>query len=421
MMNTKNTTISRRHFMKWTSVGMATLWGLGQSKLVLAATPYHVVVVGGGFAGATAAKYLKLWGGGSVNVTLVEPNSTYYSPILSNLVLNNNLTADKLAFSYATLTSKYQVTHKANKVTTIDAANKTVTLDDSSTLTYDRLIVAPGIEFDYVNNYDTALVPHAWQGGAQVDTLHSQLAAMQDGGTFVITIPPSPFRCPPGPYERACIVADWLQRNKPASKVVVLDANADIVVEKDSFSARFTQYGVTYLAGVTVTNVNSDTKTVTVSGAPQTSYAADILNVIPPQKAGANALLSSAGLLSGNWAPVEPKTFESTLVANIHIIGDAQGTGVPKAGHIGNSEAKVAAEAVLNLLHGLTTATAPKLNSACYSPVSLNEATWLTGTFEYKDGQMVLVSQSFASGAPSTRNYSEMFGWASNLLSDTFA
>lgn len=420
-MSKKNTNLSRRHFLKWTSASAVTLWGLGQSKLVLGATPHNVVVIGGGFAGATAAKYLKLWGGSSVNVTLVEPNSSYSSPILSNLVLNNNLTTANLTFSYATLTSKYQVVHKANTVTAIDGNNKVVTLNDNSTLAYDRLIVAPGIEFNPVNTYDTAKVPHAWKGGSQVDVLKGQLAQMPNGGTFVMTIPPAPYRCPPGPYERACVVADWLQRNKPASKVIVLDANADILVEKKSFGARFTQYGVTYIPSATVTNVNSDTKTVTVSGAPQASYNADVLNVIPPQKAGANTLLSNAGLLSGNWAPVDPKTFESTQVANIHVIGDAQGTGVPKAGHIGNSEAKVTAEAVLNLLHGLTTATAPKLNSACYSPVSINEATWLTGAFELQNGQMVLISQSSAEGAPSTRHYSEMFGWANNLLSDTFA
>ncbi len=415
--------MNRRNFMKYSGVSIATLWGLGSLNLAQAATPYHVVVMGGGFAGATAAKYLKLWGGSSVNVTLVEPKTTYHTPILSNLILNNKISPRKLEMTYATLTNKYKVVHKTNKISAIDGVAKRITLDDNSTLSYDRLIVAPGVAFKYVNDYDISLVPHAWQGGFEVESLRRQIQNMPSNGTFVMTIPPAPFRCPPGPYERACVVADWLNKNKPDTKVIVLDANPDIIVEKDSFGSRFTRYGVEYRSNVSVTAVDSNTKTITVSGAPQASYTANVLNVIPAHKAGANALLTATGLLSGDWAPVHAQTFESTLVSGIHVIGDAQATGVPKAGHIANSEAKVCAEAVLNSLHGEAIAALPKINSACYSPVSETEATWLTGTFSYDAAQnkWVKITSSLAAGAPSTRSYREMFGWTSNLFSDTFS
>ncbi len=415
--------MSRRHFIKWTSVGIASAWGLGSLSMARAAQPYKVVVMGGGFAGATAAKYLKLWGGASVEVTLVEPKTTYHTPILSNLILNDQISPAKLGMNYDTLTGQYKVIHKANKISRIDPATKRITLDDNSTLSYDRLIVAPGVDFKYTNDYDVNKVPHAWQGGAQVQDLRKQIENMPSNGHFVMTIPPAPFRCPPGPYERACVVADWLNKNKPNTKLIVLDANPDIVVEKDSFGARFSQYGVEYHSNVTVTAVNSDTKTVTVSGAPRASYTAEVLNVIPAHKAGASALLSATGLLSGDWAPVKARTFESTQVAGIHIIGDAQATGVPKAGHIANSEAKICAEAVLNSLHGKPNNSAQKINSACYSPVSATEATWLTGTYSYSASTKawVKVKPSFAAGLPSTKHYREMFGWSSNLFSDTFA
>ncbi len=414
---------NRRQFLKYSGVGLAGLLGLSL-KQAGAAAPYKVVVIGGGFAGATAAKYLKMWGGDSVDVTLVEPKSVYYSPILSNLVLNGQSSAKNLAFTYADLQRKYRVTHKAHRALTINSgANKTVLLENNETLAYDRLIVAPGIDFKYVNDYDINKVPHAWQGGEQVELLRSQIEAMNNGDTFVMTVPPTPYRCPPGPYERACVVAHWLNQHRPGAKVVVLDANPDIIVEKESFGSRFTQYGVEYHAGVQVTQVDDASKTVTVSGAPEATYAADVLNVIPAMRAGANALLDNAGLLSGDWAPVSAKTFESTEVAGIHVIGDAQGTGVPKAGHIGNAEAKVCAEAVLNLLHGFPVYASPKINSACYSPVSTSEATWLTATYEYStvSDSWVAIAPSKAGGAPAVSHYQEMFGWTNNLFSDTFS
>ena len=427
---------NRRQFIKWTGVGVGATFAASYAGLVKAAPPYRVIVIGGGFAGATAAKYLKLWGGSSVDVTLIEPKASYYTPILSNLVLNGNLQLSQLEIRYTTLTSRYGVTHRQDTVTAIDGANRTVTLSDGTELSYDRLIVAPGMSFKPLPGVNGSTIDpndpasgilHAWKGGQQVQDLRNALVNMPSGGTFVMTIPPSPFRCPPGPYERACVVADWLRRNRPGSKVVVLDANADIVVEKESFGARFAQYGVDYRSNVQIQSVapsglGSGSVTVSVNGGAAQTFTADVLNVIPSQRAGAYSLMSQASLLNGDWAPVNARTFESLQVAGIHVIGDSQGTGVPKAGHIANSEAKVCAEAVLNLLHGQPVYSAPKINSACYSPVSANEATWLTGGFAYDatKNNWVLISASFASGPPTTRHYSEMFGWAKNLFSDTF-
>lgn len=436
-MNKQTVSINRRRFLKWSSAGIGATFVSSYSGLIKAAPAYRVIVVGGGFAGATAAKYLRLWGGSSVEVVLVEPKTSYYTPILSNLVLNGNLKLAQLEMPYSNLTGRYGIVHERQSVTAIDGINKTVTLTDGTKLSYDRLVVAPGISFKPLPGVNGSTIDpndpasgilHAWKGGQQVQDLHNALVSMPNGGTFVMTIPTTPFRCPPGPYERACVVADWLRRNKPGSRVIVLDANADIVVEKDSFGAKFVQYGIDYYANVQIQSIapsglGSGSVTVSVNGGAAQTFTADVLNIIPAHRAGAYDLLSQAGLLNGDWAPVNAKTFESLQVTGIHIIGDSQGTSVPKAGHIANSEAKVCAEAILNLLHGQPVYSAPKINSACYSPVSSNEATWLTGGFTYDAAKndWVLVSASFASGPPTTRHYTEMFGWAKNLFSDTFA
>ena len=435
------TNISRRQFMQWTGMGAAaTLLG-GVSGLAKAATPYEVLVIGGGFAGATAAKYLKLWGGSSVNVTLIEPKTAYYSPILSNLVLNGNLQLSQLEMTYSYLTSRYGITHIQQSVTAIDGVNKTVTLSDGQTKVYDRLVIAPGMEFKPLPTVDAngnaaeidpndpnSNVLHAWKGGQQVQDLKNALAAMPAGGTFVMTIPLAPFRCPPGPYERACVVADWLKRNNANAKVIVLDANADILVEKDAFLAKFNEYGVEYhsnavIQSVNLTGLGRGSLTVSINGGADQTYQADVLNIIPTQRAGAWSLLNNAGLLAEtqDWVPVEAATFKALNDNNIYVIGDAQGTGVPKAGHIGNAEAKVCAQAVLDALHNKTSYSAVKINSACYSPVSSNEATWLTVGYQLTNGQWTKIEASAGAGAPTQKHYYEMFGWAKNLFSDTFA
>ncbi|MBN2866316.1 MAG: FAD-dependent oxidoreductase [Thiotrichales bacterium] len=416
--------LSRRSLLKAMGLGAAAL--LSPQILRAAALP-HVVVVGGGFAGATAAKYLKMWGGLGVEVTLIEPNTTYVSPILSNLVLNHQKTTDDLTFNYVIHSTQYAVNMVHDLVSSIDSVNQTIALQGGSSIAYDRLILAPGIDFIDIPGLDSTKIPHAWKAGEQTNLLKAQIDAMTDGDHFVMTIPAAPYRCPPGPYERACVVADYLKNTKGYvnCQVTVLDANANITVETAMFQAQFNGYGIRYRPNSVVQSVDSDARSVTFSenGEAAQTLTADTLNVIPNQKAG--QIIFDAGLNSGNWAPINPLSYESTLKSNIHIIGDSQATGQPKAGHIGNSEAKVCADAVLRSLQNLAPDPAPKTNSACYSPVSSTQASWLTAVYEYNSTtklmQLVPNAGYPAAEVPSSGNYRDMFNWSGNLFADTFA
>lgn len=419
--------LSRRRFLQLLGLSSAaaaapTLLRAQAQSVVPAATANRVVVVGGGFAGATVAKYLRLWGGAAVDVTLVEANPSHVSCILSNLVLNNSMSLSQITFNYAALQQKYGVRIVTGKAVGIEG--KALRLADGQRLDYERLVLAPGIAFLPVPGLKMNKVPHAWQAGPQTTLLQRQLAAMPAGGTFVMTIPPAPYRCPPGPYERACLVADYLKRNKPGSKVIVLDANPKIMAEEHTFSTAFNQTHagiIEYRPGVTLNQVDSRQRIAKTS---QGDVKASVLNVIPTQQAG--GIVASAGLIPAGqrWAPVNPLSYESTLLPGVHIIGDAQGTGQPKSGHIANAEAKVCADAILRAFAGETPDPAPVTNSACYSPITANTASWLTAVYAYNPntGLMEVVPDSFGEApAPTQGNYEKMFDWAAGLFGDTFA
>ena len=426
-----NSQLSRRSLLKALGLGLAATMLPG---MVRAVELPHIVVVGGGFAGATVAKYLKMWGGLSVQVTIIEPNSTYVSPILSNLVLNDQKTTENLSFNYINHSQKYGVNMVHDTVNSVDNDAKTLVLASGAVIAYSKLILAPGIDFEYTNDYDTTVVTHAWKAGEQTNLLKAQIDAMVSGDSFVMTVPKAPYRCPPGPYERACVVADYLNNTKGLNcSVTVLDANADITVETAMFHDQFSGYGVTYTPNAIVQSVDSVDKSVTYKvGDTEFTEIADTLNVIPNQKAG--PIIFTAGLNEGNWAPINPLTYESTklngsgvaLGLDIHIIGDSQGTGLPKAGHIANSEAKICADAILRTLKELAPDPAPKVNSACYSPVSLTEASWLTAVYEYNTTTKLMqpvpiFGGNYAADVPSAENYRAMFNWSGNLFADTFA
>ncbi len=410
---------SRRNFMKF--VGASSLFAVTPGMANDTTTP-HIVVVGGGFSGATCAKYLKMWGGSSVIVTIIEANPTYISPILSNLVLNGQKTTSDLSFTYGDLSSKYSINMIHSTVNSVDKINQSLTLENGNSVKYDKLVLASGIDFIKVNDYDITKVPHAWKAGEQTNLLKEQIDAMVDGDTFTMTIPAAPYRCPPGPYERACVVADYLKNIKGFTncKVNVLDANANITVEADTFGAKFAEYGVEYTPSATVEAVDDNTKTLTYTenGVSKT-LSSTVLNVIPKQKAA--PIVFTAEVNSGNWAPINPLSYESVMANGIYIIGDSQGTGQPKAGHMGNSEAKVCADAILRTLNGVALYASPKTNSACYSPTSTTEASWLTAVFKYDANEQKMVISNIAAGEPTTSNYSKMFAWSGNLFSDTFA
>lgn len=388
----------------------------------------RVVVIGGGMAGATVAKYLRLWGGSGLQVTLVERERTYVSSIMSNLVLSDALTIDSLNFNWKRLVDGYGVKLVAGEVTAIDPAGKRVMVNGTS-IPYDRLVVAPGIEFDPVPGLETAAarasVPHAWKAGAQTTTLRKQIAAMPRGGVFLMSVPKAPYRCPPGPYERACIVADHLKRTKPRSKVIVLDENPAITVEKELFTHAFNVVHagvIDYRPGVGVQSVDAAAGAVKTSSGERVK--ADVLNVIPNQRAG--AILKEARLTNsadGRWSTVDELTYESTAAESIHVLGDSTATVQPKAGHIANQEAKVCADAIVRAFLGLAPDPAPVTNSACYSPITAGTASWLTALYAYDPAskRMKPIPGGMGQGPASARNMDEMRQWFSNLMTDSYA
>lgn len=415
----------------------------------------NIVVIGGGMAGISAAKYLRLWGGAGINVTLVEPSLTYTSNIMSNLVLNNSRTVSSLAYGYTSVATKYGVVVKQASVQSINTTAKSVALSDGTTLAYDRLVVAPGVEFmDGVNGYGLSQsdyankTPHAWQAGPQTELLRTQLAAMPSNGTFVMTIPKAPYRCPPGPYERACLVADFLKNYKgSASKVIVLDENASIQAEVDNFTYAFNTIHrgvIDYRPGVTSIQINPDTKAVTYADQLGSSVTinANVVNPIPPHRAAgssAGGWLANAGLNNsvsngapdGRWCVVNVLSYESTAVAGVHVIGDAASCGLPKAGHVANQEAKICADAIIRALAGQQPDSAPVANSACYSPITASTASWLTAVYQYDAAtrKMVLAANGgVTAGARATEassitnaNFQQMNTWFNTLMGDSFA
>lgn len=405
-----------------------------------------VVVIGGGMAGATAAKYLRLWGGSSLQVTLVEPNASYTSNIMSNLVLNGSRNLSTLGFTYSGLAAKYGVTVKTARITGIDTAGRKVSLSDGSQLAYDRLVVAPGVEFMDAygltqNDYAT-VTPHAWQAGPQTTLLASQLASMQNG-TFVMTIPKAPYRCPPGPYERACLVADYLKTYRGSgSRVIVLDENATIQAERETFTHAFTATHagvITYEPSVTDIRIDPVTRQVRyldAVGAPHT-IDAQVVAPIPPHRASGSAAggwLAAAGLNNssdGRWCVVDVLSYESTAVSRVHVIGDASSCGLPKAGHVANQEAKICADAIIRLLGGKQVDPAPVANSACYSPITASTASWLTAVYQYDSANRRMVvaanggntvgATAIEAASVSSENFRQMQTWFTTLMGDSFA
>jgi sulfide dehydrogenase [flavocytochrome c] flavoprotein chain len=406
--------------------GLSLAPGLAGAIAPLAGVPKaRVIVIGGGMAGTAVAKYLRLWGD-AVEVTLIEPNPKYVSNIMSSLVLTGQRTLSSLTYNYDLLKSRYGVNVVVDKVVAVDPVSVRVTLQSGATLTADRIVMAPGIAFDgYAGTYDPRRMPHAWQAGSQTTWLKNQLNAMPAGGTVVLTIPKAPYRCPPGPYERACLLADWLKARKPKSKLIVLDANADFVTEKDNFSQAF--FGlhanvIEYRTNVEISHVDSSLMTLYTNGGPVTGQ---VINLIPPQRAP--KLVADTGLAianDGRFAPVNVLSYASTLAAKVHLIGDSSATTQPKAGHIANQEAKVCADALSRIFAGGSPDPSPVTNSACYSTITRTQASWLTAVFRYDAAAKAMAGVAEASGASegwSGDNFEQMNIWFKALMGDTFA
>jgi NADH dehydrogenase FAD-containing subunit len=391
----------------------------------------HVIVVGGGMGGAAVAKYLRLWGGSDVKVTLIEKNPSYISNILSNSVLYGKRTIQQLTYTYANLAKNYGINVVQAEVLNIDPITRQVVLSTGAKLTYDRVVLSPGITFDVIPGLETAaaqaLVPHAWQAGVQTTNLRDQLKAMPAGGLFVMTIPAAPYRCPPGPYERACVVADYLKTYKPGSKVMVLDANAAITAEKNNFTKAFTTIHagvIDYRPASTVLSIDAANRTLDTNWG---LIKANVINAIPSQRAG--KIITSSGLnnaTNGRFAGVNVLSYESTVSGanGIHIIGDSSATTQPKAGHIANQEGKVCADAIVRSLQGRDPDPAPVTNSSCYTPITMNTASWLSAVYAYDAPSL---SMKLVGGAATESTfinqdqYEEMDKWFSNLMQETFS
>ena len=420
-------TINRREFIKVVGAG-ATSAALAGCATMGSAPKSRVVVIGGGYGGATAAKYLQLWGGGNVEVIMVERNAQFISCPLSNLVLGGSKSITDLTRGYEGL-GKAGVKVVQDEVTGIDPAKRVVSLQRGGALTYDRLIVAPGVDFMYetipgLNNAAAQeKVLHAWKAGAQTVALRKQLEAMSDGGVYAIHIPKAPYRCPPGPYERACQVASYFKQTKPKSKVLILDANEDIVSKKGLFTKAWKElYGdmIEYRNNSELTDVDTATNTAKLAFG---DVKADVLNVLPPMRAG--EIARKTGLITANnrWCEIDWLTYESKAHKNIHVLGDAvlAAPAMPKSGHMANAHAKACAAAVLDLLNNEEVNPAPTLINTCYSFVSDKQVVHVASVHKYDAAKKTMVTVEGSGGVSAERSEIEgAYGqaWAQNIWAD---
>ena len=384
----------------------------------------RVVVIGAGYGGATAARYVRLWDP-DVSVTLVDRNSEFISCPVSNLVLGGNRTMADITRGYDGLRRRgVQVVN--GEAVAVDAAKKTVTLDSGTTLSYERLVVSPSVDFLYDEVEGLAgqdRILDAWKAGPQTVALRRQLEAMPDGGVYVISIPTAPYRCPPGPYERACQVAYYFKRAKPRSKVVILDANPDVTSKAALFKRAWQELYpgiVEYRPNAKV--IGADAKAMTV----RTDFDAvkgNVLNVVPPQRAG--DIARRAGLITHNdrWCDVDWRTMESKAVKDIHVLGDAtlSAPGMPKSGHMANAQGKVCAAALVELLNGREPNPNPVMSNTCYSFVSDKEVIHVASIHQYDAGQNTIIPVKGAGGVSAARSEQEgiyAWNWARNIWAD---
>jgi len=385
----------------------------------------RVVVIGGGYAGASAAKYLRTWSNGGLNVIVVEPRSQFVSCPLSNLVLGGNKDINDLTFGYDLLKSNHGIQWVNDEVVAIDVASRVVKMKQGE-LAYDRLVIAPGIDFMFEqlpmlqSPEAQEVVPHAWKAGAQTVNLRKQLESMKDGGVFVMSIPKAPYRCPPGPYERVCQVAFYLKNHKPNSKIIVLDANAEIISKKNLFTKAWVEmYAgmIDYRPNSSVLAVDVGTKNVKTEFE---SVQANVLNVIPPQRAGKIAQIVGAATVDKRWCEVDFLTYESKIVPNVHIIGDSVSAALPKSAHMATSQARVCANAIVALLSDQAPDTLPVFANTCYSYVSDKMAMHVANVYRYDANKKMMVP---AEGGGVSDKPSELEGnyaqaWAKNIWSD---
>ncbi|MGB5260172.1 MAG: NAD(P)/FAD-dependent oxidoreductase [Gammaproteobacteria bacterium] len=424
-------TFSRRNFLALLG-GTAATGLLGFPVASQGSYKARVVIVGGGYGGATAAKYLRL-ADPRIEVILIEKDQQFVSCALSNEVLAGERTLASLSFGYEPLTAFYGVSVVHDEVTRIDPINRVVFTGKGQKYGFDRLVVAPGVSFKWneIEGYDEAaaqLCPHAWHAGEQTLILREQLEAMPDGGKVYITAPDKAYKCPPGPYERAALIAHYLKENgKGRSKIIILDA-------KDSFAkqALFEEgWERNYPGMISWIPGSQDGRVLRVDAEKRTLYTefethkGDVVNVIPPQKAG--YITEEAGLTDGQgWCPVDQQTFESGIRENVHVIGDACNAGkMPKSGYSANSQAKVCAAAISALVDGAEPPLPSYINT-CYSIIAPEYGISVAAVYRLENGEIVAVE---GAGGTSSLNASAWErrmeaiyarSWFDNITADIF-
>jgi sulfite dehydrogenase len=418
--------ISRRDFIKWIFVSAGINAAAGCATTGRGAAG-RVVVIGGGFGGATAARYVKLWAP-DVDVTVIEANSEFVSCPLSNLVLGGNARMNDITMGYGGLRNR-GVRLVRDEAVGVDPVKRRVQLASGASLDYDRLIVSPGVDFIYdpIPALKSAAarerILHAWKAGPQTAALRKQLEAMRDGGVYVLHIPMTPFRCPPGPYERVCQVADYFKKAKPRSKIIVLDSNPDLMSKKGLFLAAWNGL----YKGMIDYRPNSEIADVDVKGMviklQFDNVKGDVLNVVPPQRAGDIAL--KTGLITANqrWCGVDWATCESTAVKGVHVLGDAtlSASAMPKSASMANQHAKVCAAAVIALIKGQPVNPAPMMMNTCYSFVDGKNVMHIASVHQYDAAQKTMLPVKGAGGLSAEASELEgtyAWGWARNIWAE---
>lgn len=389
----------------------------------------RVMIIGAGYGGQTAAKYLRMWSGGNIEVMLVDREPTFISCPMSNLVIGGSRTLAEITRSRNKLRD-HGVQLLTDEVTAVDHAKKIVKFKDRyADMGYDRLIISPGVDMMYealpgMKGADAQnQVLHAWKAGAQTVALRKQLESMPANGTFVISIPLAPYRCPPGPYERICQVAHYFKQSKPNAKIIVLDANENIVSKGPLFRAAWEQI----YKGMIDYRPNSEVKDVDVAGKTLKtdfdSVSGDVLNVLPPMRAA--DIARSTGLINANnrWCGVDWLSMESTAVPGIHVLGDAtlSAPAMPKSGHMANQHGKLAAAAIVEIMNGRQPSQSPVVANTCYSFVSDKEVIHVASVHQYDAQQKTFVAVPGSGGVSAQRSEVEGaygWAWAQNIWND---
>jgi NADPH-dependent 2,4-dienoyl-CoA reductase/sulfur reductase-like enzyme len=422
--------MQRRQFIQMVGGGAAASALVGCASSAINAKGGKVIVIGGGYGGATAAKYVRKFSNYTADVTLIEPNQNFISCPMSNLVIGGSKKIEDITVSYEGLRKNHGVNLVRDSVTSIDVAKRQVKLAGGASLFYDRLIVSPGIDLNYESlpgmksqaAQDSVL--HAWKAGAQTVALRQQLESMKDGGVFAIAIPLAPYRCPPGPYERACQVADYFQKHKPKSKILILDANDKVTSKEGLFKLAWSRrYAgmVDYRPKHSLTDV--DVKNKTLKFEFNDDIKANVLNVLPPMRAGGIALKTGLANMNNRWCEVDFLTFESKVAPNVHVLGDSIqiAPGMPKSGHMANQHGKTCAAAIVAILSGNEVSKMPIYNNTCYSFVSSNDVVHVASVHVYDAAKRTMVTVPGSGGVSPAANPLEgeyANAWARNIWAD---